>query len=206
MYRILWSAILILTALTKLNAQDTVLLMNGRILHCNVIADSGTVFQFELPKKSGKIKTHEIHKSEVFSITKRGELEQILYSPDPMIGDIYQVEEMRFYMAGENDARNNFSAWPTFFVGFALCGTIAYIGGESYFLTILPPIAYTVAQLIPRIKIREETISDISYQHNDFYADGYEPPARTRKIVRALQGAYAGAAAGLVTFMLIGKN
>jgi len=187
-------------------AQDTLLLMNGRTLGCNILADSGTVFQFELTKKNGKIKVYEIHKNDVFSVTKEGNSEVVLYAPNPMIGDIYEVEEMRFYMAGENDARNNFTAWPTFIVGFALCGTISYIGREGLILSLVPPLIYTVVQLIPKIKIREETISDISYQHNDFYADGYEPPARSRKVIRALQGAYAGAAMGLAAYILVGKK
>ncbi len=206
MYRIVLLMGLLSMGLFKLSAQDTLLLMNGRTLNCNILADSGTVFVFELPKKNGKIKVHEIHKSEVFSITKKGTTEQILYTPNPMVGDIYQVEEMRFYMAGENDARNNFTAWPTFFVGFGICATISYLGEEGYLFSILPPVAYALIQLIPKIKIREETISDMSYQYNDFYADGYEPPARTRKVIRALQGAYAGAAAGLAAYLLIGKN
>jgi hypothetical protein len=188
-----------------LTAQDTLLLMNGRTLDCRIVADSGTVFVFELAKKNGKVKVNEVHKSEVFSVKKQGQEEEVLYTPNALIGDIYAVEEMRFYMAGENDARNNYTAWPTFIVGFALCGTASYLGEEGLILSIVPPLVYTAAQLIPKIKIREETISDMSYQYNDFYADGYEPPARTRKIIRALQGSYAGAAAGLAAFILIGK-
>jgi len=206
MLRFLWVVLFVLIGATKSFTQDTLLLMNGRTLNCNILADTGTVFVFELVKKNGKIKVHELHKSDVFSVTKKDSLEYILYSPNPMMGDIYQVDEMRFYLAGENDARNNFTAWPTFIVGFVLCGGISYFGEEGLLLSIVPPLVYAVAQLIPKIKIREETISDMSYQHNDFYADGYEPPARSRKIIRALQGAYAGAAAGLAAFILIGKN
>lgn len=203
-------AILVLTISSfcffKLHSQDTLLLMNGRALHCNILADSGTVFTFEWAKKNGKIKIHEIHKSEVFSVTKEGGQEEILYSPNLLMGDIYEIEEMRFYMAGENDARNNFTAWPTFIVGFALCGTVSYLGEEGLLLTVIPPLAYTAIQLIPKIKIKESTISDMSYQYNDFYADGYEPPARSRKVIRALEGAYAGAAAGLTAYLLFGKK
>lgn len=206
MIRLFWFSFFSLISQQAVLSQDTLLLMNGRTLNCNILADTGTVFVFELAKKSGKIKVHELHKNDVFSVTKEGLPEYVLYSPNPMMGDIYQVDEMRFYLAGENDARNNFTAWPTFIVGFVLCGGISYLGEEGLLLSIVPPLIYTVAQLIPKIKIREETISDMSYQHNDFYADGYEPPARTRKIIRALQGAYAGAAAGLVAFILIGKN
>lgn len=179
--------------------------MNGRAVHCDIVSDSGTVFIFQIIKKNGKLKTHEIHKNDVFSVTKRGEEEYVLYAPNELIGDIYEIEEMRFYMAGENDARNHFSAWPTFFAGFILCGTISYLGEEGVLLSLVPPLLYTALQFIPKIKIKEKTMSDLSYQYNDFYADGYEPPARTRKLVRALQGAYAGAALGLATYMLVKK-
>ncbi|HEY8404523.1 MAG TPA: hypothetical protein VIK71_07920 [Flavobacteriales bacterium] len=205
MTRFLLPLLICLLQAATLSAQDTLLLMNGRTLDCRIVADSGTVFVFEHANKKGKIKVHEVHKSEVFSVKKQGEDELVLYAPNPMIGDIYAVEEMRFYMAGENDARNNYSAWPTFIAGFVLCGTISYLGEEGLLLSIVPPLVYTAAQLIPKIKIGEETISDMSYQYNDFYADGYEPPARTRKLIRALQGSYAGAAAGLAAFILFGK-
>lgn len=206
MLRYLFGLLLFCFITTDIKSQDTLLLMNGRSLGCNILADTGTVFVFELTKKNGKIKVHEIHKNDVFSVTKRNEAEYVLYSPNPMLGDIYQVDEMRFYLAGENDARNNFTAWPTFVVGFVVCGAISYYSREGLLLTLLPPVAYALVQLIPKIKIREETISDLSYQHNDFYADGYEPPARSRKIFHALEGGYAGAAVGLLTYILIGKK
>ncbi len=206
MLRFILLCFLGILSVSTIHAQDSLLLMNGRTLSCQIVADSGTVFVIQYATRKGKIKTNEIHKSEVFSITKKGEDEEILYAPNPMIGDIYSVDEMRFYMAGENDARNNFSTWPTFIAGFILCGGISYLGEEGLLLTLIPPLAYTAIQLIPKIKIRENTISDMSHQYNDFYADGYEPPARSRKVIRALQGAYAGAATGLALYMLVGKK
>lgn len=183
-------------------AQDTVLLMNGRQMECAILADTGTVLLMQITKPSGKVITREVHKNDVFSVTKRGEAEQILYLQDEMMGNIYSSDEMRYYLAGENDARQNFDAWPTFAVGFALCTGVSLWGGDGYITAVGPPILYTLVQLAPKIKIREKTMSHPEYKYNDIYADGYEPPARTRKLSRAMQGAFLGSATGVACWLL----
>jgi len=182
--------------------QDTLLLMNGRNLPCKIVEDSGTVFLTLIKKSSGKIILREIHKNDVFSATRGGESERILYMQDEMLGNIYSVDEMRYYLAGENDARQNFKAWPTFAVGFALCAGVSVWGGDGYITAVGPPILFTLLQLAPKIKIREKTMSHPEYKYNDIYADGYEPPARTRKLSRAMEGAFLGSATGVAYWLL----
>jgi hypothetical protein len=109
---------------------------------------------------------------------------------------------MRFYLAGEDDARQNFDAWPTFAVGFALCAGVSLWGGDGYMTAVGPPIFFTLLQLAPKIKIREKTMSHPEYKYNDIYADGYEPPARTRKLSRAMQGGFLGSATGVACWLL----
>jgi len=185
------------------NAQDKVLLMNGHEFDCRVVNDSGTVLILEVTKRSGKVKQKEFHKNDVFSYTLLNQNEKILYAKDTMLGDIYTVSEMRVYMAGERDGGRNFTAHPTMVVGFLLCGAASYSGGDGVLLTILPTIAYTCLQLIPKIKIREATMSDPDYKYNDIYADGYEPPARSRKLMAAMAGGAAGAAAGVLLYIVL---
>jgi hypothetical protein len=187
-------------------SQDKVLLMNGQDLECKIVADTGTVLVVDITRKKGKVKRHEVHKSEIFSITKAGQPEQVFYAKDEMLGDIFEVAEMRVYLAGEKDARENYSALPTFIAGFVLCGAVAYWGEDGYFTALIPPVAYTVFQLIPKIKIREKTMSDKGYKYNDFYLYGYEPPARSRKLIRGMQGGFGGSAAGVVLWMLLHKK
>lgn len=200
---LLFSVLFITNALS---AQDTLLLMNGREMGCKIVSDSGTIFVFQLQKKNGKWKTREIHKSDVFSVTKVGEAEYVMYNQDEVFGNIYSVEEMRYYLAGQSDARNNFKAKPTFYIGLVTCGTIAFIGRDGFITAVVPPLIYTMVQLIPKIKIREKTMSDPNYKYNDVYADGYEPPARSRKIFRALEGGFGGSAAGVLAWFLFVKK
>ncbi len=183
-------------------AQDSVLLMNGRQMECSILADTGTVLLMQMTKPNGKVIEHEIHKNDVFSVTRKGGKEQILYLQDEMLGNIYSADEMRYYLAGENDARQNFDAWPTFAVGFVLCAGVSIWGGDGYITAVGPPILYTLLQLTPKIKIREKTMSHPEYKYNDIYADGYEPPARTRKLSRAMQGAFLGSATGVACWLL----
>ena len=183
-------------------AQDSVLLMNGREMECTVLADTGTVLLLQMTKPNGKVIQREIHKNDVFSVSMGGSGEDVYYLQDEMLGNIYSVDEMRFYLAGENDARQNFEAWPTFAVGFALCAGVSLWGGDGYMTAVGPPIMYTLIQLIPKIKIREKTMSHPEYKYNDIYADGYEPPARTRKLSRAMEGAFLGSATGVACWLL----
>lgn len=206
MLRIVLLVCTVLFASASAIAQDTLLLMNGRDLPCKIVEDSGTVFLALLRKPNGKVIFREIHKNDVFSVTRMGEQEKILYMQDEMLGNIYTADEMRFYLAGENDARQNFNAWPTFFVGYALCAGAALAGGDGYITTLAPPIIYTLVQLIPKVKIREKTMSHPDYKYNDLYADGYEPPARTRKISRALEGGFLGSATGVLCWFLFLKK
>ncbi len=184
------------------SAQDSVLLMNGREMKCTVLADTGTVLLLQMTKPNGKVIKREIHKNDVFSVSMGGRGEEVYYQQDEILGNIYSADEMRFYLAGENDARQNFEAWPTFAVGFALCAGVSVWGGDGYITAVGPPIMYTLIQLIPKIKIREKTMSHPEYKYNDIYADGYEPPARTRKLSRAMEGAFLGSATGVAYWLL----
>jgi hypothetical protein len=46
-------------------------------------------------------------------------------------------------------------------------------------------------------------MSDTNYKYNDFYADGFEPVARTKKILTAMGSGFAGAAAGVIVYVII---
>jgi hypothetical protein len=149
------------------------------------------------------VKTREVHKNDVFSYTPAGSDEILLYAEDPAIGDIYSVASMRMYIKGEQDAMNFYHARPTAAVGFVLAGTAAYLTEGGVIGSFVFPMAYTVFQLAPRIKIREEFMSSPDYKYNDMYADGFEPRARTEKILSAFGGSMLGAVAGIAVYAAV---
>ncbi|MFM9984299.1 MAG: hypothetical protein ACKVOK_03655 [Flavobacteriales bacterium] len=203
------SAVLIVFSLlinSHVHSQDTLLLMNGQEMLCKILHDTSTVIVMEVTKKNGKVKVREVHKSDVFSVTKKDSSEVVLYTQNEMFGDIFTEQEMRFYLAGEGDARKNFKAKHIFIIGLLACGAIAYWGQDGYITSVAPPVIYILTQMIGKVKIRKETMSDERYAYNDFYAYGYEPPARSKKMIRAMEGGFLGSALGVTLWFLLGKN
>lgn len=183
-------------------AQDTLITMAGYDIPCTIVNSEDYDIQFEIVKKSGKKKMRSMHKSEVFAIIKNG-VEEVIYAPDPVLGDDVSVQEMRIFIAGQRDARNYFDARPTFWVGLgaAMAGSIFASGALIATLTL--PILYPLAQLIPVIKIKEQYISDPNHRYNEIYASGFESVARSKKILAGLKGAAIGAAAGVLVIAII---
>jgi len=184
-------------------SQDKLLLMNGAEVLCNITDEASTVIIFETTKKNGKVKKREVHKSDVFSYTLENNAELILYVQDSLFGDIYTEDQMLMYMAGQYDGRNNFKALPTAVVGFVICGAAAALGGDGLLTAIGPPMIYTIFQLAPKIHIREKYMTNKNYKYNELYAAGFEPPARSRKMLAALSGGYAGSAAALILYYIV---
>jgi hypothetical protein len=183
-------------------AQDKILLMNGKEMDCRIVADSGFVIVYDITKRNGKVKQVISNKGEVFSYRQLDSDEVIVYTQDTTFGDIYNASEMRAFLAGQADSRNNFKARHIALIGFVSCATIAFIGKDGYFTAVGPPLVYTVVQLIGKVKIRENTMSNKNYKYNDIYADGYEPPARTRKIITAFGSGMIGSAVGLAVYFI----
>lgn len=194
----------LLFAVSFVQGQDKILLMNGLERDCRIVSDTGFVIQYEVTKKNGKVKSLQANRGEVFSYMRAGEQEIIIYQLDTLFDDnIYDPSQMRAYLAGQFDGRTNFKARHIAVIGFVVCGGIAFAGGDGYFTAVGPPILYTLSQFIGKVKIREHTMTNKNYKYNDIYADGYEPPARTKKLLTALWSGFAGSAAGVTLFLLV---
>lgn len=185
------------------NAQDKILMLNGHEFNCKLVSDSTSELVYNITKKSGKIKRFDVAKEDVFSYTPEGKTEIILYAQDSIFGNLYSPEGMRVYMMGANDARNNFKAHHITIMGYLICGSIAYYGGDGYLTTLAPPLVFTVGQLIGKIKIREKYMSDKRVKYNDFYADGFEPGARSTRIKKAMIGGFSGSVSGVLLYLLV---
>jgi hypothetical protein len=185
--------------------QGKVLLMNGTLVENALWQEKdGMIYIYDQRHNLfGKEKTRaiELSKNEIFSLSN-GSIEQVLYFQDTMLGDYYTPEEMRMYLAGAGDARKNYRARHISAIGFALCGAAGYLVGDGLMILIVPPITYAAIQYVGKIKIREKYISDQNFRYNDLYADGFEPPARTRKILRGALSGLAGSITGVVISLI----
>ena len=185
--------------------QGKVFLMNGTVVENTLWEEKdGLIYIYDQRTNIfGKEKTRaiELNKSEIFSLSNGGK-EQILYFQDTMLGDYYTPEEMRMYLAGSGDARKNYRARHISAIGFALCGAAGYLVGDGLMILIVPPITYAAIQYVGKIKIREKYISDSNFRYNDLYAEGFEPPARSRKMIRGALSGLAGSVTGVVISLI----
>lgn len=187
----------------SLAAQDVVLAMSGREYNGQIIDDAGFQVILEVKKKSGKTKTIKLHKSDVFSVTKSGQTEQVFYLPDVVLGDDLSIEEVRIYIAGEKDAADLFNVAPTFWIGVGLAAAGGWFSNGGLATPFIVPVVYSVAQFIPVIKIKGKTIRNPAHKYNDIYASGYEKVARSKKLIAAIKGSGAGMVIGVVAWQLI---
>lgn len=196
-------AALLLTLSANTFAQDHILKMSGHEFEGKITEMSDFAIVMEVTKKNGKIKSLSFPRSDVFSIQKEGQEEEILYAKDEFIGDELTVQEMRIYIAGEQDALAGYDPRPTQYVGMLVgIGAGVYSQG-GIILPLAVPVGYTLIQTLPTIKIREETIQNPSHKFNEIYALGYESVARSKKVLGGLKGSAVGVAAGMVLYALV---
>lgn len=158
--------------------------------------------QVERIFEKGKISEKLVHRSDVFSIQQSGMEEQIFYALDEVLGDWMTLDEMRIYMAGEQDARNFHKAQWAFFTGLPIGAAAAFLAQGGIIVTVGGPLLYTMIQLAPTIRIREHTITNPTHKYNEIYALGYERVARSRQVVQALKGSAIGMVTGVMAYFL----
>jgi hypothetical protein len=177
-------------------AQDKIMTLSGKYLDVNITDDSGANVFFDVQKKNGKTRKISLHKGELFSVQKDGKEESVLYAQDLDFGYDLSEEDIRHLIYGQHDAREGYNANPSMIGGFAVgFGSSLYLGSGLVPLTI--PFAYSLAMQIPYIKIKQKTISDQAYTLNDYYKEGYNKTARSKKMIRSFLGCATGVVLGM---------
>ncbi|MGQ0828554.1 MAG: hypothetical protein ACT4ON_09185 [Bacteroidota bacterium] len=179
---------------------DTILLLNGNIIITNIIDSTGGSVSFKNPKKPKK--NTVIENDRIFSITDSTG-ENIIYTYDTIIGNEFTIEEMRYFIRGEQDAQKGFKAkgafWGNLFVG-------AGAGITGFFFSPAAPFIFTALSGVPKVKIKKECVSDLECLNHDAYLMGYERVADKKRQLRSLVSGGIGLAAGLTTFFILKNN
>jgi hypothetical protein len=119
---------------------------------------------------------------------------------DTIIGNEFTIDEMRYFILGEQDAEKGFKAKGAFW-GNMLLGAAGAVTGS--FLCPIPPFAFVALSGLPKIKIKPSTVSNIDNVKHDSYLMGYERVARKKRKISSLAGGGIGLAAGLGTFFIL---
>ncbi len=199
-----------------LSAQDKLVLLNGRILEGKVTDLNDGIITFQYKKKKS-FAQELIEQYRVYSIIDSSGKEKIVYIQDSLVGNVMNVADMGFFIAGEMDARKNFNPVVSNWIGFAYgLGIVTYdtydkdFGGlfkanSPTILVFVPTFTYFLFASIPRITINVREVTHKPNLLQDAYIEGF---ARIGKIKRRMGGikfSLGGTLLGLGTWAIV-KN
>lgn len=179
------------------NGKDTILLLNGNVVVGTVIDTINGITSLKNPKDS--LKNIIIENDRIFSISNP-QGESVLYVFDSIIGNEFTIEEMRYFIKGEQDAEKGFKPRCAFWTNMLLGAAGAVTGS---FLCPIPPFAFTALSGLPKVKIKHKTVSNMEYLTHDAYIMGYERVARKKRKTHSLAGGGIGIGVGLGTFFIL---
>jgi hypothetical protein len=199
-----------------ITAQDKVLMTNGKVLRGKIKTEHEDYFSFDYYKKQGKVKSIELSKYRVFSVTNVDGTEAIHYKPDTAMGYTYSVNEMRMYIYGQRDAFNAYQPLPMFIFSYTVgLGSVLF---DTYQFTADPntpagffqrtpsmfpitiPLAFTIGSGLFAPKIRKEYASDISFMASEHYIMGFKKIAKYKRLKNAFFGSALGVISGFVVY------
>jgi hypothetical protein len=182
------------------SGKDTILLLNGSIIIANVIDTTNGVTSIKNPKDS--LKNIIVENDRIFSISNKNG-ESIMYVYDTILGNEFTVDEMRYFICGEQDAEKGFKARGAFW-GNMLIGAASGITGS--FFCPLPPFAFTALSGLPKVKIKHSSVKDMEYLKHDTYLMGYERVGRKKRKIGSLVGGAVGLGVGIGTAIILNST
>jgi hypothetical protein len=178
----------------SLNRPDSILLNSGRYLSVRVVDTSGFAIQIE-KLNSKKHRRVEVPRDNIFSI-KFGSSgkEVIFYTCDTLLGNEFTVDEVRRFIAGEQDAQRGYRSRGTLAGSFVIGVTAGIIGQV---IAIIPPFLYSTLTTPFPVKIRHKSVRNIHNVVSDAYLRGYALTAKHKRTMNSLLWGEIGAAVGL---------
>lgn len=185
---------------TSLHAQSDkphILLMTGKIIEGELLSTDTSYVYYNFTKRNGKVEPKSLDLERVFSVTDAQGNEQVLYAMDTTVGNFFTEQEMRYYIQGEQDAMESYSANWTIFVGLPVTAGLGFVASSTV-LVFAVPFVYLVGASLPKYKMRSLEGVDVNLLREPAYVLGYERTARSKRLFKSLVSAVAGTAIGFV--------
>lgn len=183
-------------------AQDRILLMNGETIEGKVLGQSTLEVRYLQARKNGLWKERAEPTEEVFSVTDSLGRERIWYFYDTVFGNDLSLDQMRWFLKGEQDARKGYKPiWPMIGSFAAGAGLVIGLNWEMNGLFV-PPITAGIMAL-PRVHVTRGSISDPLMDGDPFYATGYARVGRSKRVIRSLIASFIGVGVGLAVRQLV---
>jgi hypothetical protein len=181
-------------------AQDTIVLLTGKTILAKKIEVGGYSISYFGMKDGSKQKI--MSSENVFSIVYANGNERIVYERDSSEETDFNVDQMRMFIRGEQDAmkyyKNNLNKLTAFAFG---------VGSTFFnFYGIIGPAVYSTAIGSFSPDMEKQKISDHAYLMADEYREGYQRKARDNKVKNSIFYGLAGFAVGFTTFSVLLKK
>ena len=177
-------------------AQDKILLINGKILEVKSVELSGNTISYRTLKKD---RLRRMNPERAFSVQYADGTERVIYLPDPLDPSDFNAEEMRMFIKGEREADIYYQN-TTNKVASAVVGVGS--GLLTFYGLIMPALYSTVVGGFSP-NIQKEDVSDPALRDNLIFREGYEKKCRDRKIKNSLVFGFGGFAVGFTAFAII---
>jgi len=188
-------AFVILSGVLFAQSNQSILLMTGNVLEGNVTSQDTLYLYYDLVKKSGKTKAKKLDLERVFSINGPNGEEKVIYYMDTVVGNYFTIDEMRFYIQGEQDASKYYRANWTIAAGLPITAGLGFVLSGTVF-SFAVPFVYLVSTGISAYKINKNKISSSNLVTEPAYVLGYERTARNKRLFKSLFAGLVGTAIG----------
>jgi len=188
-------AFVILSGVLFAQSNQSILLMTGNVLEGNVTGQDTLYLYYDLVKKSGKTKAKKLDLERVFSINGPNGEEKVIYYMDTVVGNYFTIDEMRFYIQGEQDASKYYRANWTIAAGLPITAGLGFVLSGTVF-SFAVPFVYLVSTGISAYKINKNKISSSHLVTEPAYVLGYERTARNKRLFKSLFAGLVGTAIG----------
>lgn len=179
------------TKVTAQDTKDTILLLNGTEIVTLVYDTTFGLVRYKNPNPAKD--PIEIESTDIFSI-RNAKGESIFYVYDSAGDNNITIDEMRYYIKGEQDAQKGFKPHGAFWTN-VLIGAAS--GATGVFYCPIPPFAFTALTGVTKVKIKHSTVSNLDYLKHDTYIMGYEHVARAKRKTKSLLGGGFGLVGGI---------
>jgi hypothetical protein len=181
--------------------QDRILLMNGQELRGRVIGQSTLEVRYLETHKGSLLERREPTEG-VFSVIDSLGQEKVWYFHDPSFGNELTIDQMRWYIKGEQDARIGYKPRVPVWGGFLL-GAGLVIAMDLEVNALLVPPVYAGFMAWPRVHVTPGSVRDPLMEGDEYYAMGYSAVGRPKRVVNSLLSTTAGVVVGLLVRQLI---
>jgi len=165
-------------------AQDSLKLLNGKVIDVSIQEVNEEYISFVETYK-GKANFRQRQLNTVFSYQELNKPEVIVYEYNPDIGNFYQVDEMRYFILGEQHADAAYSSALLNTISIATGATAGYFLAQGDLAFVAFPLVYSSILIIPGTKVKKRPYN-ANYMDSDAYLAGYKRVARSKKFFNCL--------------------